>query len=396
MDFPRTVVLAGERPAGVSLSGWPRLHAPRRGGAAPDILAAPGARAGHHASGAADVHGADGIGIDFGTVPGGNVERIGPGDAAASSVSDAAGADIGLLDAPVIDAVPTGFARLDAELPGGGWPRGVVTELLLPPAGAGELRLLAPALRAELRAGRTVMLFDPPPGLTARSLARLGLDAEHLLIVEGRSRALPDAGSLWALEQALKSGNVGAVVAWLPPRLAAERLRRLQSAAQRHGGPAFALREATAAALPTAAPLRLALHPAGDDALTLRLLKRRLPASARPSAGLLRLALPVLAALPPKVPWPTRNALPPRTVEAVDAGAGSETETETEATDEAADAANAAGMPSQGSLFASGRAMASAEPSSAAGAMSPPRRSVERTPSPDRVLHAAVFVDLAA
>src|SRR4051794_18846896 len=38
------------------------------------------------------------------------------------------------------DAVATGFARLDVELPGGGWPRRALAELLLPHAGVGEIR----------------------------------------------------------------------------------------------------------------------------------------------------------------------------------------------------------------------------------------------------------------
>ncbi|MFO1295009.1 MAG: translesion DNA synthesis-associated protein ImuA, partial [Rubrivivax sp.] len=128
-------------------------------------------------------------------------------------------------------ALASGFAALDAELPGGGWPHRVVTELLLAHPGIGEMRLLAPGLAATLRAGRLVMLFDPPAALSAWALAQLGLDAERMLVVDGRSRTLPDASSLWALEQALKSGHVGVVLAWLPPRLRAEQLRRLQLAA---------------------------------------------------------------------------------------------------------------------------------------------------------------------
>ena len=187
----------------------------------------------------------------------------------------------------------SGFAALDAELPGGGWPRRVLTELLLAHPGIGEMRLLAPALAATLRAGRLVMLFDPPAALSAWALAEIGLDAERLLVVDGRSRLLPEASSLWALEQALKSGHVGALVAWLPPRLRAERLRRLQLAAQAHDGPAFVLREMAARRHPSAAPLRLALQPAGADRLALHLLKRRGP----PLAAPLQIALPpVLAA----------------------------------------------------------------------------------------------------
>ena len=73
----------------------------------------------------------------------------------------------------------SGFAALDAELPGGGWPRRVLSELLLPHAGVGEIRLLAPALVAAQRAGRLVMVFDPPAALSAPALAGLGFDVER-------------------------------------------------------------------------------------------------------------------------------------------------------------------------------------------------------------------------
>ena len=67
------------------------------------------------------------------------------------------------------------------------------------------------------------------------------------------------------------------MLAWLPPRLRVERLRRLQLAAHAHDGPAFVLCEMSAAPRPTAAPLRLALHPDGADALAVRVSKRRGP-----------------------------------------------------------------------------------------------------------------------
>jgi protein ImuA len=51
-------------------------------------------------------------------------------------------------------ALASGFAELDAELPGGGWPRRVLTELLLAHPGVGEIRLLALCLAASCgRAG---------------------------------------------------------------------------------------------------------------------------------------------------------------------------------------------------------------------------------------------------
>lgn len=174
-------------------------------------------------------------------------------------------------------ALPSGYAALDAQLPGGGWPRRVLTELLQPHPGIGELRLLSPSLAAVQQAGRLVMLFDPPEQLSAWALGQLGLDVAQLLVIQTRCKVIAGSDSLWALEQALKSGHVGAVLAWLPPRLRAERLRRLQLAAQAHDGPAFVLREMAAQHRPTAAPLRLALRPGGADRLTLRLLKRRGP-----------------------------------------------------------------------------------------------------------------------
>src|SRR5688572_12887755 len=47
-----------------------------------------------------------------------------------------------------VETFPTGFAALDAGLPGGGWPRHGLVEILTPQPGVGELYLLLPALAA--------------------------------------------------------------------------------------------------------------------------------------------------------------------------------------------------------------------------------------------------------
>jgi len=52
--------------------------------------------------------------------------------------------------APVVSS---GFPALDAELPGGGWPAGALTEILPAHEGIGELRLLGPALASLSRRG---------------------------------------------------------------------------------------------------------------------------------------------------------------------------------------------------------------------------------------------------
>jgi len=203
------------------------------------------------------------------------------------------------LARPSATVLPSGHADLDAQLPGGGWPVRLLTELLLPHAGVGELRLLAPALAALQRQQRSVMWFDPPAAPCAWALAGLGLDARQFVVVRSRGGArgrarerLPAADVLWALEQALGSGHLGAVLAWLPARLPADALRRLQLAAQAHDGPAFLLRDAQQRTRPSAAPLRLLLASAGADLLRVTLLKRRGPPPAQP----LTLALaPVLS-----------------------------------------------------------------------------------------------------
>jgi protein ImuA len=144
------------------------------------------------------------------------------------------------------------------------------------------------------------MLFDPPAMPCGWTLAALGLDLRQLVMVQGRdglqgrARALlPAADVLWALEQALKSGHVGALLAWLPARVRPESLRRLQLAAQAHDGPAFLLRDAQVQARTSAAPLRLVLAPAGPDELALRITKRRGPPLLQP---LLLPLVPVLSA----------------------------------------------------------------------------------------------------
>ena len=190
----------------------------------------------------------------------------------------------------------SGYSALDAELPGGGWPQRAITELLLTGAGWGEIRLLAPVLARVGAAGQGVLLLGPPAEPCAEALAQLGLALARCVVIRGDDL-------LWPLEQALRSGQAGAVVAWAPASLKGEALRRLQLAAQSHEGPAFVVRAQAVAVQPSPAPLRLALDGAGPDAIAVRLLKRRGPA----------LEQPVLLALPPVLSRAARQrALTPR------------------------------------------------------------------------------------
>jgi len=171
--------------------------------------------------------------------------------------------------APEPASLPSGFARLDAALPGGGWPQGALTEVLLEREGIGELRLTLPALVRLQAAGRDVVWIAPPYRPHAPALAAAGLDLARFHVV--RCREAKDA--LWACEQALRAPECGAAFAWLGGH--DERvIRRLQVAARDGRTWGVLWRRPGQRAVATAAPLRLALA-ARQGRLTVRVLKRR-------------------------------------------------------------------------------------------------------------------------
>jgi protein ImuA len=202
------------------------------------------------------------------------------------------------LGRPVTASLPSGFAALDAALPGGGWPGFGLTELLMMPAGALEFRLLGPALGRVCAAGRCVALVGPPQGPHLPGLLPHGILARQLVWV----RAETVAERLWATEQLIKAGSCGAVVAWLP-RVRSAQLRRLQVLASAHEGPVWLCRPADAARESSAAPLRLLARPGDDWALQVDVLKRKGP----PLERTLQL---------PSVPAGLSAVLPPRLLEA--------------------------------------------------------------------------------
>lgn len=152
----------------------------------------------------------------------------------------------------------TGHAALDAQLPGGGWPLGAVTEILPERPGIGELALLLPTLAQLSAQGRGVALVSPPYRACAPGWARGGVRLEHLLLVEA-PRA---TDAQWAAEQILRSTAFGAVLLW-QDAIGAPELRRLQVAAGQGAALAFVFRPPAAARAPSSAALRLAL---GADA----------------------------------------------------------------------------------------------------------------------------------
>jgi len=84
-------------------------------------------------------------------------------------------------------SVPTGFAALDAELPGGGWPTAALTEILPQHEGIGELRILGYTLAQLSARGRWLAWIAPPYLPYAPALQAAGIDLAKLIFIKTRS-----------------------------------------------------------------------------------------------------------------------------------------------------------------------------------------------------------------
>lgn len=181
---------------------------------------------------------------------------------------------------------PTGFAVLDAQLPGRGWPMQGLVEVGVPEGFHCEWRLLQPALQSMLHAGSHLYLVTPPAVFQAMACCVAG--PARPSIVWLHAQRLVDA--LWLVEQVLQAQVQGAVMVWIP-HLRSDQVRRLHTKAVAGGVPVFWFRPAVAGSpdIPSPVPLRLWVEPSGPWHLAVRILKRR----AHPCEQTLRLpALP--------------------------------------------------------------------------------------------------------
>ena len=169
------------------------------------------------------------------------------------------------------EVLPTGFGELDAHLPGGGWPRSGLIEILASRFGIGELSLLLPVLASLTRRAmaRWCAWVAPPLEPFAPALAAHGVLLERVLVVRvpasSPRRGTEAVRTLWAFEQSLGSGACDVALAWARAPKVRE-LRRLQLAAERGRtlGVLFRPRSAVREASP--AVLRLGLAPCATGA----------------------------------------------------------------------------------------------------------------------------------
>lgn len=188
----------------------------------------------------------------------------------------------GELEQAVHAVHATGHAALDAQLPGGGWPAGTLSEVLHDGVGIGEVSFLAGALSRACEGDRLVAWINAPYLPYAPALAQRGIPLERCMVVRPANRE----DALWSAEQSLKSGACGAVLLWIPE---GKRdgdyawLRRLQMAAESGRAMAIFFRPSSAEKLSTPAHLRVALS-REEGVLKARIPKRRGPPLQKPVA----------------------------------------------------------------------------------------------------------------
>jgi hypothetical protein len=169
----------------------------------------------------------------------------------------------------------SGYAALDAVLPGGGWPVGALTELFPAADGIGELHISLPALKALNDAGRRIVFVHPPYTPYPPALLRAHLSLKNILWLSPGN----DEDARWAAEQTLRAGVAGAVLLWSDTR-DDRGLRRLQLAAEAGQALAFLYRTPGASCQSSPAALRIALYPSAaadpeERVLRLEIIKAR-------------------------------------------------------------------------------------------------------------------------
>lgn len=121
---------------------------------------------------------------------------------------------------------PTGVDGLDTILPGGGWPKSGLVEIIVPDEYTDAAFLVMPALVRLSRQGRWVAMVSPPCQTRARLFTDADINPARVLQVNPH----PGRSALWTAESMLQSGTCGTVLAW--PNCNTELMdKRLQKAA---------------------------------------------------------------------------------------------------------------------------------------------------------------------
>lgn len=181
----------------------------------------------------------------------------------------------------------TGFAELDALLPGGGWPVSGLVEIVSRHKAIGELQLLMPLLRQRSHQAQSLLWITPPYTLHGPALANSGINIRNSFVIPAQTRC---NNALWSIEKALQSSECGMVLAW-QSWLSARVVRRLQLAATEGNTLGVLFHQRPVPHSPASLQLEICAEPIAADGsrqLTIRLLK----AKGSHRQGEIRLRLP--------------------------------------------------------------------------------------------------------
>ncbi len=156
-----------------------------------------------------------------------------------------------------------GCEAMDRCLPEGGYSPGTVVEYLraMPGSGASVLALHA-AASAMRSTGGFVVIVDTQHTLYPPAWASCGIDLERVVLVRPQS----DGDALWAIDQALRTPAVAAVIADVE-RIDDRSARRLQLAAERGGGLALLIRPISARRGPSWSEVQWVVRPQSTSRL---------------------------------------------------------------------------------------------------------------------------------
>lgn len=154
-------------------------------------------------------------------------------------------------------AFSTGCQALDRCLPGGGYDSGTVVEYLQAARASGATWLALTAAReAMAKTDRFCLVVDWREEFYPPAVAAMGIDLKRVVIVRPQTLA----ERLWAIDQALRSPAIAAVIAEVE-HLDDRAARRLQLAAERGGGLGLLVRGVAARHLPSWAAVQWLVRP---------------------------------------------------------------------------------------------------------------------------------------
>ena len=142
--------------------------------------------------------------------------------------------------------VSSGSVGMDRCLPGGGYAKGSMLELVHGGmshrrglfCGMGLMGLGVRIAKEWISDGRYMVILDRDRQFYAPGVAAMGVPLERLIVLQPSS----ESDAIWGMDQALRNSAVGAVVAWVH-RLEDRVARRLQLATEHGGGVGVLLRD---------------------------------------------------------------------------------------------------------------------------------------------------------